>query len=209
MITNEEIVAKLSDFRKEKAPQVTDKWIEETAKRLFAKVTEETVLETLVEDALYYLQSTQLTVNSVLKEEALKNQKTMPPAPPTPSTPPTPPKDHIISGLSDEEKELLNDLREQKLQKTIAQTKAKIFETCKTKVNEAQQKSLQLIIDRFNVKVDDKAEDLIDNVMSSYTEFVTAFSGSATPPKPDGGKGGNVKDAEKAEFYKSIGSNLK
>ena len=206
MITNEEIVKSLSDYRKEKAPQVTDKWIEETAKRLFAKVTEETVLETLVEDALYYLQSTQLTVNSVLKEEALKNQK---PNPPTPPTPPIPPKDPIISGLSEEEKGLLNDLREQKLQKTITQTKAKIFETCKTKVNEAQQKSLQLIIDRFNVNVDDKAEDLIDNVMSSYTEFVTAFSGNSTPPKPDGGKGGNLKDAEKAEFYKTVGSNLK
>ena len=207
MITNEEIVKSLSDYRKEKAPQVTDKWIEETAKRLFAKVTEETVLETLVEDALYYLQSTQLTVNSVLKEEALKNPKQTPPAPQ--QTPNTPPKEPIISGLSEEEKGLLNELREQKLQKTITQTKAKIFETCKPKVNEAQQKSLQLIIDRFNVNVDDKAEDLIDNVMSSYTEFVTAFSGNSTPPKPDGGKGGNLKDAEKAEFYKTVGSNLK
>ena len=78
MITQEEILAQLKLERDKISPlkQVTDRYLEEKAKRLVSKVTEETVLTELVADTIEDIRDTQLTINSVLAEEAKKQPKT-------------------------------------------------------------------------------------------------------------------------------------
>ena len=76
MITQEQILEKLKLERDKISPtkQVTDRCLEEKSKRLFNKVTEETVLDELVADTIEDIKDTQLTINSVLAEEAKKTK---------------------------------------------------------------------------------------------------------------------------------------
>ena len=74
MITLEQIKNDLTELRKEKAPQVSDRWINETAEKFFAMVTEETNYEEFIKLPKYLLEANQLSINTAFAEEAKKTK---------------------------------------------------------------------------------------------------------------------------------------
>ena len=195
MITNEEIVAKLTEKRNKDAKQVTDKWITERAKKLLTRVTEETVLDELVADSLEDMVDTQLTINSVLAEEAKKNPK--PPKTPEPPKPTDPPKVE----LPQEYVEMFEKIKAREAQDAIKARKEQIFNLTKTKVNEAQQAGLKRIIELQTINMEDSDDVISANIMQVYTDFQKDFVGNIDPNKPDGS--GKSKE-DNAKMFEDI-----
>lgn len=201
-ITLEQIKAKLTESRDKTAKQVTDTWINKTAERLFSKVNDETVLDELLSDSVYFLESTQLTINSVLASEAKKIEEKYkdytPPKKNETQTVTNPPK----YDLPDEYKKALDDFLQDKQAKAIQQRKDKIFEVAKSKVSENQRNAFKRIIELENFNDSDSDDVIIERVMTSFTAFSKDFIGEeGSPAKPTG----TPKTAEEiGKTYKEI-----
>lgn len=203
MITLEQIKTNLTALRDKKAKQVTDTWINKTADRLFAKVTEETVLEELLSDSTYFLESTQLTINSVLADESKKLEEkykgyTPPKKDETTTTTTEAPKFE----LPEEYKSILDSFKAEQNAKAIKARKDKIFEDVKSKVSENQRNALRKIVElqSFN---DTETDDVIsERVMTSFTEFSKEFIGDNIDPNKAAGS--SSKDKDYGKTYKDI-----
>lgn len=201
-ITLEQIKAKLTESRDKTAKQVTDTWINKTAERLFSKVNDETVLDELLSDSVYFLESTQLTINSVLASEAKKIEEKYkdytPPKKNETQTVTDPPKFE----LPDEYKSLLDSLKQEQNAKAIQQRKDKIFEVAKSKVSENQRNAFKRIIELENFNDSDSDDVIIERVMTSFTALSKDFIGEeGSPAKPTG----TPKTAEEiGKTYKEI-----
>lgn len=204
MINNEQIVAELKKKRDKDAKQVSDKWIAKRAERLMSKVTEETVLEELIADSLDDLVDAQHAINSFAKEEAKKtNKPTDPPTPPNPNdpNPPTPP----TFELPDEVKEIMKDYKERKAKEIIEAKKSVIFEKIKPKVNEKQQKALQLLLDKEPIGETDDDDVVGEKVLRSFTEFHTSLIGESGVETATT----TTTTEDKAAHYKKLGADLR
>ncbi len=183
MITQEQILAQLKLERDKISPlkQVTDRCLEEKAKRLVNKVTEETVLTELVADTIEDIRDTQLTINSVLAEEAKK--KPAPPTPPAnPPTPPTPPANPEF----EEMREMMATLKAEQKTKQITAKKQQILEAAKTKFSETQQSILKTVVEKFNFDFEQADDVLLQAVITETTNFIKNTIGDVTPQNPNG-----------------------
>ena len=184
MITQEEILAQLKLERDKISPlkQVTDRYLEEKAKRLFSKVTEETVLTDLIADTIEDIKDTQLTINSVLAAEAEKNPK--PPTPP--KTPPTPPANpNPTVEIPEEMKEFMESWKAEQKQKTIAAKKQQMIEAAKVKFNENQIPILKTVVEKFNFDFEQTDDVLLQTVITETTNFIKNTIGDITPQNPN------------------------
>ena len=183
MITQEEILAQLKLERDKISPlkQVTDRYLEEKAKRLFSKVTEETVLTELVADTIEDIRDTQLTINSVLAEEAKKKPK-----------PETKPKDvetqtqtQTQVQIPEEMKEFMESWKAEQKQKTIAAKKQQMIEAAKVKFNENQIPILKTVVEKFNFDFEQTDDVLLQTVITETTNFIKNTIGDITPQNPN------------------------
>ena len=203
MITLEQIKTSLTALRDKKAKQVTDTWINKTADRLFAKVTEETVLEELLSDSTYFLESTQLTINSVLADESRKlEEKYKGYTPPKKDEHTTPPSDTPKFELPEEYKSILDSFKAEQKAKEIQARKDKIFENVKSKVSENQRNALRKIVELQNFNETDTDDAISERVMTSFTEFSKEFIGDNIDPNK--AEGSSSKDKDYGKTYKDI-----
>lgn len=183
MITQEEILAQLKLERDKISPlkQVTDRYLEEKAKRLFGRVTEETVLTDLIADTIEDIKDTQLTINSVLAEEAKKNPKKETKTETKPKEVETQTQTHI----PDEIKEFMESWKAEQKQKAIAAKKQQIFEAAKTKFNENQIPILKTVVEKFNFDFEQTDDVLLQTVITETTNFIKNTIGDITPQNPN------------------------
>lgn len=183
MITQEEILAQLKLERDKISPlkQVTDRYLEEKAKRLFGRVTEETVLTDLIADTIEDIKDTQLTINSVLAEEAKKNPKKETKT----ETKPKEVETQTQTQIPDEIKEFMESWKAEQKQKAIAAKKQQIFEAAKTKFNENQIPILKTVVEKFNFDFEQTDDVLLQTVITETTNFIKNTIGDITPQKPN------------------------
>jgi len=204
MITQEQILEKLKLERDKISPtkQVTDRYLEEKSKRLFNKVTEETVLDELVADTIEDIKDTQLTINSVLAEEA-KKTKTEQKTKETKTETKTEQKQETMT-IPDEMKEFMDSWKAEQKQKQINAKKEQIFNSAKGKFNDSQQAILKTVIDKFSFDFDQPDDVLQNTIIAETTNFIKATIGEVDPQKPDNKKGDGdlaAEYAKKAEQY--------
>lgn len=183
MITQEEILAQLKLERDKISPlkQVTDRYLEEKAKRLFGRVTEETVLTDLIADTIEDIKDTQLTINSVLAEEAKKNPKKETKT----ETKPKEVETQTQTQIPDEIKEFMESWKAEQKQKAIAAKKQQIFEAAKTKFNENQIPILKTVVEKFNFDFEQTDDVLLQTVITETTNFIKNTIGDITPQNPN------------------------
>ena len=182
MITQEEILAQLKLERDKISPlkQVADRYLEEKAKRLFSKVTEETVLTDLIADTIEDIKDTQLTINSVLAEEAKKKPK-----------PETKPKDvetqtqtQTQVQIPEEMKEFMESWKAKQKQEAIAAKKQQMIEAAKVKFSENQIPILKTVVEKFNFDFEQADDVLLQTVITETTDFIKNTIGDITPQNP-------------------------
>lgn len=195
MITNEEIVKKLNDHRDKKAPQVNDRWIKEKATELLALVTEETVLDELLERPFKELEVTQKAINSAFAAEAKRKALEDQQQPPTLPTPPTPPANE--PKLPKEVEEFMAKYKADEAKKALEAKRNGIYDSLKTKVNEAQRNVLKKIVEMQPLTIEDSDEDLSDKVMETFTDFQKTLAGETNPTAPRG----NPKEEDLQKSY--------
>lgn len=183
MITQEEILAQLKLERDKISPlkQVTDRYLEEKAKRLFGRVTEETVLTDLIADTIEDIKDTQLTINSVLAEEAKKNPKKETKT----ETKPKEVETQTQTQIPDEIKEFMESWKAEQKQKAIAAKKQQILEAAKTKFNENQIPILKTVVEKFNFDFEQTDDVLLQTVITETTNFIKNTIGDITPQNPN------------------------
>lgn len=183
MITQEQILAQLKLERDKISPlkQVTDRYLEEKAKRLVSKVTEETVLTELVADTIEDIRDTQLTINSVLAEEAKKNPKTETKAKEVETKTET-----KTAEIPNEMKEFMESWKAEQKTKQITAKKQQILEAAKTKFSDNQQSILKTVVEKFNFDFEQADDVLLQSVITETTNFIKNTIGDVTPQNPNG-----------------------
>lgn len=183
MITQEQILAQLKLERDKISPlkQVTDRYLEEKAKRLVNKVTEETVLTELVADTIEDIRDTQLTINSVLAEEAKKNPKTETKAKEVETKTET-----KTAEIPNEMKEFMESWKAEQKTKQITAKKQQILEAAKTKFSDNQQSILKTVVEKFNFDFEQSDDVLLQSVITETTNFIKNTIGDVTPQNPNG-----------------------
>ena len=183
MITQEEILAQLKLERDKISPlkQVTDRYLEEKAKRLVSKVTEETVLTELVADTIEDIRDTQLTINSVLAEEAKKNPKTE-----TKTKEVETKTETKTAEIPNEMKEFMESWKAEQKTKQITAKKQQILEAAKTKFSDNQQSILKTVVEKFNFDFEQADDVLLQSVITETTNFIKNTIGDVTPQNPNG-----------------------
>ena len=183
MITQEEILAQLKLERDKISPlkQVTDRYLEEKAKRLFSKVTEETVLTDLIADTIEDIKDTQLTINSVLADEAKKKPKTETKT----ETKTKEVETQTQTQIPDEMKEFMESWKAEQKQKTIAAKKQQMIEAAKVKFNENQIPILKTVVEKFNFDFEQADDVLLQTVITETTNFIKNTIGDIAPQNPN------------------------
>lgn len=183
MITQEEILAQLKLERDKISPlkQVTDRYLEEKAKRLFSKVTEETVLTDLIADTIEDIKDTQLTINSVLADEAKKKPKTETKT----ETKTKEVETQTQTQIPDEMKEFMESWKAEQKQKTIAAKKQQMIEAAKVKFSENQIPILKTVVEKFNFDFEQTDDVLLQTVITETTNFIKNTIGDITPQNPN------------------------
>ena len=203
MITQEQILEKLKLERDKISPtkQVTDRYLEEKSKRLFNKVTEETVLDELVADTIEDIKDTQLTINSVLAEEA-KKTKTEQKTKETKTETKTEQKQETMT-IPDEMKEFMDSWKAEQKQKQINAKKEQIFNLTKEKFNEQQQAILKTVIDKFGLDYTLTDDVLQSTIITETTNLIKSTIGEVDPQKPNGTQ--EIVNKEKADKFTEMG----
>lgn len=201
MITQEQILAQLKLERDKISPlkQVTERYLEEKAKRLVNKVTEETVLTELIADTIEDIKDTQLTINSVLAEEAKKNPKTETKAKEVETKTET-----KTAEIPNEMKEFMESWKAEQKTKQITAKKQQILEAAKTKFSDNQQSILKTVVEKFNFDFEQSDDVLLQSVITETTNFIKNTIGDVTPQNPNGTqKPDDLTNeyAKKAELY--------
>ena len=183
MITQEEILAQLKLERDKISPlkQVTDRYLEEKAKRLFSKVTEETVLTDLIADTIEDIKDTQLTINSVLADEAKKKPKTETKT----ETRTKEVETQTQTQIPDEMKEFMESWKAEQKQKTIAAKKQQMIDAAKVKFSENQIPILKTVVEKFNFDFEQTDDVLLQTVITETTNFIKNTIGDITPQNPN------------------------
>lgn len=183
MITQEQILAQLKLERDKISPlkQVTDRYLEEKAKRLVNKVTEETVLTELIADTIEDIKDTQLTINSVLAEEAKKNPKTE-----TKTKEVETKTETKTAEIPNEMKEFMESWKAEQKTKQITAKKQQILEAAKTKFSDNQQSILKTVVEKFNFDFEQSDDVLLQSVITETTNFIKNTIGDVTPQNPNG-----------------------
>lgn len=184
MHTKEEILEKLKLERDKISPskQVTDKWLEVKAERLFARQKEEDEIELddVVKDTVEDIKDTQANINSVMAAEAKKK-----PAEKTDVTP----------ELPEEMKEMIEFYRAEKEAKQIAFKRNDLFALVSKGLEGKQKDAMKQVVEDLTIGHDSDLSQLVDLCKEKHNKYTTLFADTNVVPGAAGsGKGADLEN---------------
>lgn len=175
MTTREEILRRLTEERDKisKEKQITDKWIQVRADKLFAEVTEETELENLIKFTIEVMPEMQANMNSVFKVESerIKEElaKIKPPAVIKKEVEP-----EVKYELPQEAKDAIEFARQFQSEKLVGDKKKAAFEIAKMGIGENQLPLLKLELNKLNVSSDIESEKIAEMGLKNFNDILQA-----------------------------------
>ena len=175
MTTREEILRRLTEERDKisKEKQITDKWLQVRADKLFAEVTEETELENLIKFTIEVMPEMQANMNSVFKVESerIKEElaKIKPPAVIKKEVEP-----EVKYELPQEAKDAIEFARQFQSEKLVGDKKKAAFEIAKMGIGENQLPLLKLELNKLNVSSDIESEKIAEMGLKNFNDILQA-----------------------------------
>lgn len=207
MITKEEILTRLMEERDKisKEKQITDKWIQVRADKLFEGVTEETDIEELIKFTIEVMPEMQANMNSILKLESEKIKEEL--------AKKIIPKDKLKDPkevktefeLPQEYQDALDFAKQFRAEKLANEKKQAAFNIAKKGIGENQLPLLQLTFNKLNVSSEIETEAIVEMGLKDFNDILQL---GITPSNIDSPQ--NTKDNinKNIETYNEVKANI-
>lgn len=207
MITKEEILKRLMEERDKisKEKQITDKWIQVRADKLFEGVTEETDIEELIKFTVEVMPEMQANMNSILKLESEKIKEEL--------AKKIIPKDKLKDikevktefELPQEYQDALDFAKQFRAEKLANEKKQAAFNIAKKGIGENQLPLLQLTFNKLNVSSEIETEAIVEMGLKDFNDILQL---GITPSNIDSPQ--NTKDNinKNIETYNEVKANI-
>lgn len=207
MITKEEILTRLMEERDKisKEKQITDKWIQVRADKLFEGVTEETDIEELIKFTIEVMPEMQANMNSILKLESEKIKEEL--------AKKIIPKDKLKDPkevktefeLPQEYQDALDFAMQFKAEKLANEKKQAAFNIAKKGIGENQLPLLQLTFNKLNVSSEIETEAIVEMGLKDFNDILQL---GITPSNIESAQ--NTKDAKDKNMatYNEVKANI-
>lgn len=207
MITKEEILTRLMEERDKisKEKQITDKWIQVRADKLFEGVTEETDIEELIKFTIEVMPEMQANMNSILKLESEKIKEELAKK----IIPKDKPKDtkevKTEFELPQEYQDALDFAKQFRAEKLANEKKQAAFNIAKKGIGENQLPLLQLTFNKLNVSSEIETEAIVEMGLKDFNDILQL---GITPSNIDSPQ--NTKDNinKNIETYNEVKANI-
>jgi len=175
MTTREEILRRLTEERDKisKEKQITDKWIQVRADKLFAEVTEETELENLIKFTIEVMPEMQANMNSVFKVESERIKEELAKTK-TPEVIKKEVEPEVKYELPQEAKDAIEFARQFQSEKLVGDKKKAAFEIAKMGIGENQLPLLKLELNKLNVSSDIESEKIAEMGLKNFNDILQA-----------------------------------
>lgn len=175
MITREEILRRLTEERDKisKEKQITDKWLQVRADKLFAEVTEETELENLIKFTIEVMPEMQANMNSVFKVESERIKEELAKTK-TPEVIKKEVEPEVKYELPQEAKDAIEFAKQFQSEKLVGDKKKAAFEIAKMGIGENQLPLLKLELDKLNVSSDIESEKIAEMGLKNFNDILQA-----------------------------------
>lgn len=175
MTTREEILRRLTEERDKisKEKQITDKWIQVRADKLFAEVTEETELENLIKFTIEVMPEMQANMNSVFKVESERIKEELAKTK-TPEVIKKEVEPEVKYELPQEAKDAIEFARQFQSEKLVGDKKKAAFEIAKMGIGENQLPLLKLELNKLNVSSDIELEKIAEMGLKNFNDILQA-----------------------------------
>ena len=175
MTTREEILRRLTEERDKisKEKQITDKWLQVRADKLFAEVTEETELENLIKFTIEVMPEMQANMNSVFKVESERIKEELAKTK-TPEVIKKEGEPEVKYELPQEAKDAIEFARQFQSEKLVGDKKKAAFEIAKMGIGENQLPLLKLELNKLNVSSDIESEKIAEMGLKNFNDILQA-----------------------------------
>ena len=175
MTTREEILRRLTEERDKisKEKQITDKWLQVRADKLFAEVTEETELENLIKFTIEVMPEMQANMNSVFKVESERIKEELAKTK-TPEVIKKEVEPEVKYELPQEAKDAIEFARQFQSEKLVGDKKKAAFQIAKIGIGENQLPLLKLELDKLNVSSDIESEKIAEMGLKNFNDILQA-----------------------------------
>ena len=207
MITKEEILTRLMEERDKisKEKQITDKWIQVRADKLFEGVTEETDIEELIKFTVEVMPEMQANTNSILKleSEKIKEELAKKIIPKNKLKDPKEVKTEFE--LPQEYQDALDFAKQFRAEKLANEKKQAAFNIAKKGIGENQLPLLQLTFNKLNVSSEIETEAIVEMGLKDFNDILQL---GITPSNIDSPQ--NTKDNinKNIETYNEVKANI-
>ena len=175
MTTREEILRRLTEERDKisKEKQITDKWLQVRADKLFAEVTEETELENLIKFTIEVMPEMQANMNSVFKVESERIKEELAKTK-TPEVIKKEVEPEVKYELPQEAKDAIEFARQFQSEKLVGDKKKAAFDIAKIGIGENQLPLLKLELNKLNVSSDIESEKIAEMGLKNFNDILQA-----------------------------------
>lgn len=175
MTTREEILRRLTEERDKisKEKQITDKWLQVRADKLFAEVTEETELENLIKFTIEVMPEMQANMNSVFKVESERIKEELAKTK-TPEVIKKEVEPEVKYELPQEAKDAIEFAKQFQSEKLVGDKKKAAFEIAKMGIGENQLPLLKLELNKLNVSSDIESEKIAEMGLKNFNDILQA-----------------------------------
>lgn len=175
MTTREEILRRLTEERDKisKEKQITDKWLQVRADKLFAEVTEETELENLIKFTIEVMPEMQANMNSVFKVESERIKEELAKTK-MPEVIKKEVEHEVKYELPQEAKDAIEFARQFQSEKLVGDKKKAAFEIAKMGIGENQLPLLKLELNKLNVSSDIESEKIAEMGLKNFNDILQA-----------------------------------
>ena len=207
MITKEEILTRLMEERDKisKEKQITDKWIQVRADKLFEGVTEETDIEELIKFTVEVMPEMQANTNSILKLESEKIKEELAKK----FIPKDKPKDtkevKTEFELPQEYQDALDFAKQFRAEKLANEKKQAAFNIAKKGIGENQLPLLQLTFNKLNVSSEIETEAIVEMGLKDFNDILQL---GITPSNIDSPQNSKDNINKNNETYNEVKANI-
>lgn len=207
MTTKEEILRRLTEERDKisKEKQITDKWIQVRADKLFAEVTEETELENLIKFTIEVMPEMQANMNSVFKVESERIKEELAKTK-TPEVIKKEVEPEVKYELPQEAKDAIEFARQFQSEKLVGDKKKAAFEIAKMGIGENQLPLLQYSLNKLNVSSEIDADTIAQMGLKEFNDILQL---GIMPSTIDTPVSTGDKTNPNLDMYKKVGEDLK
>ena len=207
MITKEEILTRLMEERDKisKEKQITDKWIQVRADKLFEGVTEKTDIEELIKFTVEVMPEMQANMNSILKLESEKIKEELAKKIIPKDKPKDPKEVKKEFELPQEYQDALDFAKQFRAEKLANEKKQAAFNIAKKGIGENQLPLLQLTFNKLNVSPEIETEAIVEMGLKDFNDILQV---GITPSNIDSPQ--NTKDNinKNIETYNEVKANI-